>query len=59
MDCFAFALSEGQWSDKWMINRALKAIKSKDYASRTEIVIKQPLVSLVNFLYQQYYLYRT
>ena len=57
MDSFVFALSEGQWSDKKGIARALKAINSSDCPSRTEIVIKQPLVSLVNFLYQQYYLY--
>ena len=57
MDSFAFALSEGIWSDKWGIARSLKGIKSNDYASRTEIVIKQSSVSLVNFLYQQYYLY--
>ena len=57
MDSFAFALSEGIWNYKYNVNVALKNIKLAAYKSRTEIVIKQPLVSLVNFLYQQYYLY--
>ena len=53
MDSFAFALSEGIWSRQSNANTTLRNIKTKDYASRTEIVIKQPLVSLVNFLYDK------
>ena len=53
MDSFAFALSEGIWSRQSNANAILRNIKTKDYASRTEIVIKQPLVSLVNFLYDK------
>ena len=53
MDSFAFALSEGIWPRQSNANTTLRNIKTKDYASRTEIVIKQPLVSLVNFLYDK------
>ena len=53
MDSFAFALSEGHWSDKSKVNRAVKAIERRDYPSRTEIVIKISIVSLVNFLYDK------
>ena len=53
MDSFAFALSGGQWSDKQGVARAIQAIKSNDYPSRTQIVMHVPMVNLVNFLYCQ------
>ena len=52
MDSFAFALSDC-FNTKSCANAALKRIKTIDYGSRTEIVIKMPLVSLVNFLYDK------
>ena len=52
MDSFAFAFSM-KWSERKIINRELKSIKTIDYASRTEIVIKIAIVSLVNFLYDK------
>ena len=50
MDEFMWALAN-TWCDKKGIVRALKTIEPKNYPSYTKIVIKQPLVSLVNFLY--------
>ena len=51
MESFAWALSNN-WCDKKGVVRALKTIDPKNYPSHTQIVIKQPSVSLVNFLYE-------